>query len=247
MKHILAFILMVSAQSAMAPSAMAQDGDWRYTATLYGWFPGLSASVDTRFGTVTGDASSSDALENLDMAFMGTFAAQRGRWGLGADLLYVDLSATQPTPFALFGDATVKTKVTALSGYFMYRLTQDPAVAFDLGAGFRSFDLDLDVALGAGVAPAESEGLSRSWTDPLLAARVYVPINEKWFAEGFGDFGGTGSDDETWQLYGAVGYRISENWSAKLGYRTMNISKDVDSRAVSLDLRGALLAFAYDF
>ena len=29
----------------VAHSAAAQEADWRYKATFYGWFPGLSASV----------------------------------------------------------------------------------------------------------------------------------------------------------------------------------------------------------
>lgn len=242
MKSVLSLALIVVAQSAAA-----QGADWRYQATLYGWFPGLSASVETRFGTVQGEASSSDALQNLDMAFMGTFAAQNGRLGFAADLLYTSLSATQPTPFALYGDATVKEDMTAFSGYVLYRVTQDPAFVLDLGAGFRTFDLDVTVNLASGVAPAAREDLGRSWTDPLIAARLHVPINEKWFLDGFADYGGSGSDDETWQLYGGVGYRFSENWSTQLGYRTMNISKDVDGRAVSLDLSGALIALTYSF
>ena len=231
----------------LAQSASAQEADWRYKATIYGWFPGLSASVDTRFGTVETDVSASDALENLDMAFMGTFAAQNGRWGFAADLLYTDISATQPTPFALYGDATVKQTLTALSGYVLYRVTQDPAFVFDVGAGVRTFNLDIDVSLSEGVAKAASESISRSWTDPVIAARMNVPINEKWFVEGFADYGGTGSGDETWQIYAGVGYRISEDWSTQLGYRTMNISKEVDTRDVSADLSGALIAFTYSF
>lgn len=242
MKPILGLALIFVAQSAAA-----QQADWRYKATLYGWFPGLSISADTRFGTVDGDVSSSDALENLDMAFMGTFGAQNGRWGLAADLLYTDISATQPTPFGLFGEATVRQELTALSGYVLYRVTQDPAFVLDLGGGFRTFDLDVQVDLSAGAAKAESESLSRRWTDPVIAARMSAPIGEKWFVEGFADWGGTGSGDETWQLYGGVGYRLSENWSTQLGYRTMNIGKDVDTRDVSADLSGALIAFSYSF
>jgi hypothetical protein len=231
----------------VAQSATAQEADWRYKATFYGWFPGLSASVDTRFGTVDADVSAADALENLDMAFMATFGAQNGRWGFAADLLYTDISATQPTPFALYGDATVKQTLTALSGYVLYRVSQDPAFVLDLGGGFRTFDLDIDVSLSGGVAKAESESISRSWTDPVIAARMKVPVNEKWFIEGFADWGGTGSGDETWQIYGGVGYRISEDWSTQVGYRTMNISKDVDDREVSADMSGALIAFSYSF
>jgi hypothetical protein len=232
----------------VAHSAAAQEADWRYRATFYGWFPGLTASVDTKVGTVEGEASASDALQNLDMAFMGTFAAQNNRLGFVADLLYTDLSSTQPTPFgALFGEATVNEKVTALSGYALYRVTQDPAFVFDIGAGFRTFDMNVDVDLTAGKNPATTQSLSENWTDPLIAARVYVPISEKWFLDGFADYGGSGSGNDTWQVYGGVGYAFNEKWSTQLGYRVMNISKEVDNREVSLDLSGALFAFTYSF
>jgi hypothetical protein len=242
MKSVVGLALIFVAQSAAA-----QEADWRYKATFYGWFPGLSASVETPYGTVETDVSASDALEALDMAFMGTFAAQKGRWGFAADLLYTDISATQPTPFPLFGDATVKQKLTALSGYVLYRVTQDPAFVFDVGAGFRTFNLDIDVNLSEGVAKAYSKSISRSWTDPVIAARMNVPIAEKWFAEGFADYGGTGSGGETWQIYAGVGYRISEDWSTQLGYRTMNITKEVEASDVSADMSGALIAFTYSF
>ncbi|MFN7597079.1 MAG: hypothetical protein ACK5PT_10105, partial [Cereibacter sp.] len=113
--------------------------------------------------------------------------------------------------------------------------------------GFRSFSLDIDVSLSAGLANAASESISRSWTNPLVAARLNVPINETWFVEGFADYGGGGSDNETWQIYGGVGYRISEAWSTQVGYRTMNIGRKVDARDVSVDLSGALIAFTYSF
>jgi hypothetical protein len=188
MKLISGLVLLFGAHSAAA-----QEADWRYKATFYGWFPGLTASVGTKFGTVQGEASASDALQNLDMAFMGTFAAQNNRLGFVADLLYTDLSSTQPTPFgALFGEATVKEKVTALSGYALYRVTRDPAFVFDIGAGFRTFDMNVDVDLTAGKNPATTQSLSENWTDPLIAARVYVPISEEWFLDGFADYGGSG-------------------------------------------------------
>jgi hypothetical protein len=248
MKLITGKLITGLALIVAAHSAAAQEADWRYKATFYGWFPGLTASVDTKFGTVEGESSASDALQDLDMAFMGTFAAQHNRLGFGVDLLYTDLSSTQPTPFGqLFGEATVKEKVAALSGYALYRVTQDPAFVFDIGAGFRTFDMDVDVDLTAGKNPATTQSLSANWTDPLIAARVSVPINEKWFLDGFADYGGSGSGDDTWQVYGGVGYAFNQNWSTQLGYRVMNISKEVDGRDVSLDLSGALIALSYSF
>lgn len=211
-----------------AAPAAAQSTDWTFAGSLYAWLPGMSASTQTRFGTLDSDVSGSDALSDLDMAFMGTFEAQRGKWGVIGDLLYVDLSASQDTPFGrLFSDAETKVKTMALSDYVTYRVYEDPKVAVDLGGGFRAFGVDLDISLNPGTRQGVSSSASENWVDPLIAGRVIVPFNEKWFATAFADLGGTGSDDMTWQAFASVGYRFNERWSTQLGYRYMDIEKPI--------------------
>lgn len=236
----------------IAGTASAQDSDWSYRATLYGWVPALSTTVDTRFGTINEPSgSASDVLSALDMAFMGTFAAQKAELGFVADLLYADLSNSVETPFSLFGDATVGVKLGALSGYVLYRVSGASAATFDVGAGFRTFDVSVNVDLSAGVPPlgqpASSQGYDLKWTDPLLAARVTVPLDDKWFLNGFADFGGTGSDQQTYQVYGGVGYNFNRNWSTQLGYRYMNLTHPVSEGQVDIGLSGFLVAVSYTF
>lgn len=240
-------LLLIGLPLMMAQAAAAQDADWAYKATLYGWLPGMSTTVDTRFGTLESSSSASDALSDLDMVLMGTFAAQRGRWGFVGDLLYVDLSDSKDTPLALYGEGTVSVSATALSGYALYRVTTDPAINFDVGAGFRAFDLDVDVTLSPGVAAGASQSSGDNWIDPLIAARLEVPISDNAFLMGFADWGGTGGGDETWQVYGAVGYAFNENWSTQVGYRYMDISKEIEGRDVSVDLGGPVIAISYSF
>ena len=45
----------------------------------------------------------------------------------------------------------------------------------------------------------------------------------------------------------AVGYEFNDKWSTQLGYRYMDISKELDGRDVSLDLSGPVLALSYSF
>lgn len=231
----------------VASSAAAQDGSWTYGATLYGWLPGMTTTIETDFGTIESETSGSDALSNLDMVFMGTFQAQKDRWGLVGDLLYLDLSNSKDTPLGLFGEASANVTTTAVSGYALYRVTTDPAIAFDIGAGFRAFDLDLDLALTLGTAPGLSQSIGGSWVDPLIAARVAVPLNEEWSLTGFADWGGSGGDDQTWQLFGSVKYAFSDKWSTQVGYRYMEISKELDGRDVSVDLGGPVIAVGFKF
>ncbi|KRW97189.1 outer membrane beta-barrel protein [Paracoccus sp. MKU1] len=243
MRKLASILLVLGA----AEGASAQDLGWTYKTTVYGWIPGVDTSVDTRFGNIEGDVSPSDALSSLDMAFMAVLSAQRDRWGLVGDLLYTDLSASQETPFALYGEGEVDVKLTALSGYALYRVTSGPRLQFDVGAGFRYFDVDVDVSLSPGLRPGASQSLGDSWTNALVAARLTVPLNESWFLTGFADWGGNGSGDETWQVYAGLGYAFDDRWSTQLGYRHMDIDRDFDGNDVSIALSGLALGVSYSF
>ena len=113
--------------------ALAESADWSYAATIYGWIPALGTTVDTAYGTIDTGLSASDALANLDFAFMGVFEARYGPWSVIVDGLYTDLSLGQPTPFGvLFSDVAIKTRLSAVSGYLAYRVYDTPGVAIDI-------------------------------------------------------------------------------------------------------------------
>lgn len=241
--------ILLAAATLAAGTSAASAGDWRYDLSLYAWVPGLSATADTPYGSVSSDNSPADTVNALDMAFMGHIAAQNGKWGLVGDLMYADLSASKSTPFgALFSDATFKTKLTAVSGYALYRLAGDPKIQFDAGVGFRYFDMKFDTILGGNLASTWESSSSTSWIDPLIAARLTIPINDQWLVNGFADWGGTG-DSETWQLYAGVTYKINDAWSTQAGWRYMNVNKDVGDTNSNVDLgmSGPVFAVTYSF
>jgi hypothetical protein len=78
--------------SAVAFSGPVFAQDWESWASLYGWGPDTSVTLDTPAGPVTGDVSFSEAWEALDLAFMGTFSAQRGKLSFILDTLFVSLT-----------------------------------------------------------------------------------------------------------------------------------------------------------
>lgn len=241
------FIALVPLLFAAAPSS-AQEADWAYKATIYAWLPAISTELDTfRFGTVESDLDSTDVLSALDLAFFGAFSAQRGRLGFAADLVYSDLSGSKATPFNLFGEGTVDTKLTTLSGYVLYRVTSDPAVDVDLGVGFRYIDLEVTAALTPGRLRGLSETVGDSWVDPLIAARISVALNDEWQLKGFADWGGAGSGAESWQVYAGASYAMNDRWLTEVGYRYMDISNDLKGRDVSLNVSGPLIGLTYSF
>lgn len=238
-----------------AAPAMAQDAadassdGWKFALTPYAWFPGLKTSVDTKSGTVNVDSSSSDALADLDMAFMGAFEARKGRWGLLLDLIYSDLSASQSTPFGVLWDkANVDTRMTAFSVYAGYRVIENDKGWLDVLLGGRFYSLDVDTALKPGLARGRNYDLSDDWADPLIGLRGRYAFNDTWFATASGDAGGFGGgSDESWQAIATVGYQIDPRWSIQGGWRYMAVEKKISGRDVEVDLSGPILGFTARF
>lgn len=240
--------LPVIALLAAGP-ALAQGAPWTYQASLYGWLPGVSTTVDTAFGTVESESSGSSSLSDLQMAFMGTFQARNGKWGVIGDLIYTDLGQSANSPLQLrFRDADINLSMTAFSGYLTYRVHEGNRAAVDLVGGFRYFNVELDTTLNsADSRPSVDLGGGENWAVPLIGARAIVPFNDKWFGTAFADFGTTGSDDQTWQAFASVGYKFDERWSAQLGYRYMSVEKEIGNADSTFDLSGPLLGVSMTF
>jgi hypothetical protein len=240
---------MAAVALLIAGPAAAQDSGWTYQASLYGWLPSLSTTVGTPFGDLESDSDGSISLSNLDMAFMGTLEARTGRWGFIGDLLYVDLSNETDAPFGQrFDGSTLDVSTTAFSGYAVYRSYESDKAILDAGVGFRAFDVGLDLGLqSADSRPSYSADDSETWAVPLVAARLILPLNESWFATAFADGGMTSSDTSTWQVFASVGYRFNPRWSTQLGWRYMNIQKDIGELDTTIDLSGPLIGVSARF
>jgi opacity protein-like surface antigen len=233
---------------ATATPATAQTADWSYTAFVYAWLPGIDASFESQFGTVASNRSTSDVLDDLDFAFMGSFEARTGRWSFIGDLLYARLSDSQATSRNLaFSEATLKSSVTALTGYAMYRMSDGAEIAVDLGLGFRAFNASAEATLtSAGRVETRSASGDSNWVDPLVAARLIVPFDDRWSGTLIADAGGTGASN-TWQVLAMVNYAMTENWAVSAGYRYMELEKDLSGIPTTMDLSGPMIGFSYSF
>ncbi len=142
-------IISLATLTVMALPSTANAGDWKYAASIYLFTP----ETITAIGGVEGTLSFSDALDNLDMAFMGAFEANNGRWGLVADYMMTDLSFGNPTPGPAFSGVNTSLKTQIFNGYATYRAYQDPKVTVDLAAGIRWFKPSTDITLLPGALP----------------------------------------------------------------------------------------------
>lgn len=244
----LAVLVLTTALLGATPVA-AQD--WETSATLYAWVPSLDATFDTRLGAVTVEPSGSDVLDALEGAFMGLFTTQNGRWGVTADILYASLASDEDTPLGLaFDDVNVRTDLAMVNVKGLYRVAEGPGGYLNLTGGLRWYDISIDSLFNSSVLPTETVSLSDSWIDLTVGVSGYARLSEDWFVVGFADAGGFGigsSSELSWQVFGAVGYRFNETWSAELGYRYLSIEQEVDDADVTLDMYGPLIGVTARF
>jgi opacity protein-like surface antigen len=233
--------------AASAAPAVAQDGPWAFDLSANLWFNASTVTADTPQGETSAELSFSDAIEDLDFAFMGTAEARNGPWSLIGDLLYFRITASGPSPNGvLFSGVESRSEITVVSGYATYRAYETATAAFDVGVGARAFWTSIDTTLTGAAAPTEIVSEDKNWIDPLVAARVRVAFNDRWFGTLMADGGGTG-DTETWQALATVGYQLNDQWTFQGGYRYMKAEWDTDLGQSSLEFSGPIVGVAYRF
>jgi hypothetical protein len=257
---------LLAPASAGAQGTSAPEEDWRFRASIYGWFPGLSGTTEFPSGATgpTIDVNAKDLLDKLKMAFMGTFEVQRGRWGGLIDWVYTDVGATksatrdfsfhgQQLPLGLTADLSldVKTNIGTFAG--TYALIENPAYSMGLVFGARMLDVDqtLNWSLSGngpiGVARAGTVTVSATNWDGIVGVRGRARFGEdrRWFVPYYVDIG-TGQSDLTWQAIAGLGYSFS--WGEIVAaWRYLDYDFDAGQPIQSLTFNGVAVGVSFRF
>ena len=239
MKIIIALVALLA---GVFTSSTARAQDWDFAASIYVFAAETEADIGDRSATL----SFSDALENLDSTFMGTVTGNDGKWGFLFDFMMTDISNTEPTRGTVFGNKTLRVKTRIASGYLTYRLYNTDTVKTDIMAGARWFDTDNTIALSPGTSPGVTVNARDNWTDPLIGVRSEIAFNDRWSGLVMADYGGTG-DRSTWQVSLIAAYDFNENWSARFGYRQIDVSNDGLANNFGFNQSGPIFGVTYRF
>lgn len=262
-----AFALCLGAACALplAVQAQSKPDDWQFRATLYGWFPGLSGTTEYRSGAggPSFSVNAKDLIDNLDMAFMGSFQAQKGELGVYADVFYSDISNDKAgtRDFTILGhvpgSATanlsldVKTTIFTLAG--TYAAVQRPDYTMQVLAGARMLKLDQTlgwaITSGAGsLPPASRSGTAdveaTNWDAIVGAAGRYsFGDDRRWFVPYYLDLG-AGNSRFTWQTILGIGY--SFGWGDLIAaWRYVDYDFKSSDTVQSLTLQGPAIGVSF--
>jgi hypothetical protein len=243
-------LLFTSVHSATAEEAPNQD-EWQFMGELYLWAPGLKSDLTNGASL---DLSFKDILENIDMVFMGTLGASKGKLKFFSDIIYLDMSADEDgkvdTPFA---NLTVNDKLdVGMKAWIVqptaaYTIFETPKSNIDLAVGARYLWIETDLKLRV-TGPLDTRQFKttvsgHTW-DGIVGFKGDMQLSNKWGAEAYID-GGTGDSDYTWQALAGLNYKF-DTFTGRFGYRHLEWKFDdgaLEDLKISGPYAGARFAF----
>jgi hypothetical protein len=242
-----------SAQTSERP-ASAMDDRWHFDVAPYVWMSGIQGDVSAgRLPSVPVDASFSDIMDNFDLGLQGRFEARKNRFGLGADLVWMNLGL--PVVQTQVADFTVDFRQLVVEGIGFYRVASggrpDNPAHLDVLAGVRytmaRTRLSEDSASGADY---DSDFQDLSWVDALAGVKARAPLGSRLAILARADIAGFGSN-VTWNLEGDLAFLASPHWTIGAGWRYVDIDYDegegIERRQLALAYSGPRVWFAYSW
>lgn len=237
--------------------------------TPYLWAAGIDGSISPfrRAPTIAVEKNFSDVMSDFNMGGFINLWGRRDRFVFSADLMYVsttDAHASGPLPALQIPglgvpippganvDAAVDSKQFTASAMGGYRLADTPEFTLDLLAGARFWHISNRVNVVASHAAigtrAASHGENFSWLDPIIGARAFAPIGNRFSVQAQADIGGFGAgSDFGWSALATVNYVFTDRLSASAGYKLLDVDYDHGGHVYDMRLSGPVIGLTFRF
>jgi hypothetical protein len=236
----------VAAFAVLASPASAQPAsdEWQITVMPYVMGAAMSGTSGVRGFEVDVDMSASDIFSNLEFGAMGIVAARKGNWGVGTDLIFMNLGMTTDRPAA-----DLDFNQSAFAFYGLRRISDAAEATF----GIRANGVDGGITFKEQSLLPAGTTLSQSkwWFDPIVGLRLHSNSPGRFNAAVYGEVGGFGvGSDFTWQIFPVVSVRVAGRTSLDFGYRWLDVNyADGEGAEFTWDTlsQGPVLGFKFQF
>ena len=206
-------VMVVVMLLGLAPQVCAQSAPdaWQVTVAPYLMAAGMNGTAG--IGRLESDVnlSASDVLSNLQFGFLGYFEAKKGKWSVGADIIWMALGSSTEDP--------VPANIDVNQGGFTFLALRELSPAVDLRAGILINTLQAKIKFKD---PIDRE-LSRdeTWVDPVVGLRVHTPDRGgRWGFALMADVGGFGvGSDIMFNVQPTAVVRLTPGAGLAFGYR----------------------------
>jgi len=254
----IALALLLLSGLPAAAEVPKQDG-WVYDFALYLWVPTTEGKLKYDIpgsGDDKLEVDPADILEDLQMAGMLGFHAQRNRWSVLLDAIYLDLADSKSSSVPLKigrgleldvgAGFELKGWIASLAGGYDVIQTERANLGVLFGTRYLSFDTDLALQIDGPLPPelpTEHYSQKSELLDGIVGVRGHY--GRKWHWRYYLDLG-TGSSDFTWQAMTGFGYRW--RWgSVFVVYRYLSYDEGEDAFINDLSLHGPAVGVSFRF
>ena len=229
------------------PTGSNGGSDWRVGISIYGWFPGLHGSVGALGHNASVHVPFSDLFHTLKGIIPIAVEADKGRFVMPVDFLWMKLGVDNGIPVNDFGQTSINTHMTQsiLTPKLGYRLYDGEHLKVDALGGIRYWYVGLNNTL-------EPSGIGHSrsgnWVDGLGGARFILPMGEKAAITVAGDAGAGGANLD-YQVLGLLNYNFTPKFGVAVGWRYLYEDYRPTNHlfVYNVAISGAVAGFTYNF
>ena len=229
------------------PTGGDTGGDWRVSISIYGWFPGVHGSVGALGHNASVHESFTDVFHLLKGIIPIAVEADKGRFVMPIDFLWMKLGIDNGIPLNDFGQTSINTHLTEsiFTPKIGYRLYNGEHMKVDALGGIRYWYLGLNNTL---VPSGLGNSRSANWVDGLGGARFIFPLGDKAALTVAGDAGAGGANLD-YQVLGLLNYQFAQHWGLAVGWRYLDVDYRPTNKQFVFDMvtNGPVAGFNYTF
>ena len=170
------------ASKETAPIQTPEPDRWHFLIAVPGFMAGLNGTVGLNGIDADVDVDFDEIFNHLDMIFAGRVEANKGRFGIYGELIYLSLSASADQDDRLLRHVDVQVDEYLADSGLSWRLVEKPKFSLDVVAGTRYTNVYQNLGLGG------NTGVIRSTSQQLvtdISARLRDRLNNAISESGF--------------------------------------------------------------